>query len=266
MKKNMIALIALIAVFALVLTGCGKGNAPDAPEKLPESGELGLSGWTMSAYAWSSNNGATVSVTAAPNYYAEGMTADLVVRVEGEDVEKVSCEWNGSDFTAEADLNAADGLCYYIVLRTAEGQELEVEINTPNNETNETLINMAHALETYCHMGVTEFALNGDLLTVMEGSAEVRLPHITRDGKKAQCEKAEVILSYNEEEVSRAPLTLPEDLSSIDLKGVGFTIPAMEDDQQLSVALEVKLTDGQILSAPGGTWFYTDGQLVLAIG
>lgn len=122
MKKSVFAVIALIAVFALVLAGCGKkaDPAPSTPETLAASGELGLADCAFTAYAWSSNNGATVSVAAKPNYYAEGMTARFDIRVEGEAVESVDCEWNGTVFKAEADLNAEDGLCYYVVLTSPE--------------------------------------------------------------------------------------------------------------------------------------------------
>lgn len=265
MKKNVLALIALIAVFALLLAGCGKQQAPEETVN-SNSDVLGLFSWTMTASAWSSNNGATVTLTATPNYYKEGQTAAFVIRLEGEDVENVACAWDGKAYTAEADLNAADGLCYYVVITDADGQQAEVAVNTPTQVTDEDLINMAHALETYCHMAVTKSALNGDMLTVISGDAQIVLPRITRDGQAAACEKAELVLRYREEEVDRQNLPLPGDVSLMEVTGINFTVPQMEDDEQLMLTLEVTLTDGQVLTAPACTWFYTDHQLVPAVG
>lgn len=268
MKKNIFAVIALIAVLALVLTGCGKKEAPApvVPESPAEGGELGLTQVELSAYAWSSNNGATVSVKAEPTYYADGMTAQFVIRVEGEDVETVECTWDNGFFYGEADLNAEDGLCYYMILNAPNGDRNQIEVNTPTNPINEDYINLAHALETYCNMDVTDFALNGDMLTVMKGSVQIVLPRIAQDGGLAQCQKAQLVLQHNETEVDRKDLALPEDVSNVEVSGVNFTVPALEDDAVLQLALEVTLTDGQVLTAPGCTWFYNDSQLLPAVG
>lgn len=265
MKKRVFTVIALIAVFALVLSGCGKDETPAESQNLPATGELGLSDWSLSALAWSSSNGATVKLSAVPNYYADGMSAQFVIRVEGEDVERIDCQWDGKAFTAEADLNAEDGLCYYVVL-SHDGQEQQVEVNTPANPTDELLINMAHALEAYCHMTVTDFTFSGNKLTVVQGDAQVGLPQITQDGQPAQCKKAELVLAYNEEEVSRTEMTLPAQVSQVEVADVSFDVPAMQDDEQLQLSLEITLADGQVLTAPGCTWFYNGGQLLAAVG
>ena len=67
----------------------------------------------LNATAWSSPNGATVNVDAVPNGYAEGQKAEFCVRLEGEEIARVPCEWDGKSYKASADLNAADGYCYY---------------------------------------------------------------------------------------------------------------------------------------------------------
>ncbi|MDO5401244.1 MAG: hypothetical protein Q4F17_09770 [Eubacteriales bacterium] len=266
MKKNVFAVIALAAALVLVLCGCGKKDTDTPPEKLPESGELGLNSVELSAYAWSSNNGATVSVKAQPAYYAEGMKAQLVVRLEGEEVENEECTWDNGYFYAEADLNADDGLCYYLILTAPDGETAELEVNTPNNPGDEDLINLAHALEAYCHMDVSDFTYSGSKLTVHSGLAQIQLPQIAQDGGSVACDKAELVLLYNEQEVARVKLPLTEDISQVAVSDVVFDVPAMQDDEQLMLNLEVTLTDGQLLTAPACTWFYNDGQLLPAVG
>ena len=122
-RKNILAVIALVAVFAFALIGCGsKDNEPTAntAASVPEMSagqELTLTSSTLTAATWSSPNGATVNLTATPNGYAEGQSAAFIVRLEGEEAASVPCEWNGSAYTASADLNAADGYCYYDIVR-----------------------------------------------------------------------------------------------------------------------------------------------------
>ena len=43
-------------------------------------------------------------------------------------------------------------------------------------------------------------------------------------------------------------------------------IPAMEDDQQLSLRLDVTLSNGQTLTDSNGTWTYIGGELLSAVG
>ena len=140
-RKNILAVIALVAVFAFALVGCGsKDKEPTAntAASVPEMSagqELTLTSSTLTAATWSSPNGATVNLTATPNGYAEGQSAAFIVRLEGEEAANVPCEWNGSAYTASADLNAADGYCYYVLLTAADGTQTEVAINTPTAPT-----------------------------------------------------------------------------------------------------------------------------------
>ena len=50
------------------------------------------------------------------------------------------------------------------------------------------------------------------------------------------------------------------------LTGAAFQIPELEDDQQLALRLDAKLSNGQVLTAPGGSWTYNDGELLLIAG
>jgi hypothetical protein len=47
---------------------------------------------------------------------------------------------------------------------------------------------------------------------------------------------------------------------------LSFEMPKMADDHQLDLWLEVTLSDGQTLSTCGGSWYYSNGDLVLAVG
>ena len=110
----------------------------------------------------------------------------------------------------------------------------------------------------------------GTTLTITGGSVEVQAPRITDDGAAITCSEAVLVLTHNGDELDRTQITLEEsEVPSgyeLDLSGVRFDVPALEDDQQLALRLDVTLSNGQFLTASGCTWSYIDGQLVSAVG
>ena len=273
--KAMRILAAIALVFAFVLAGCGAKEEPAATtaETVPTlaAGQsLELTSCSLTVSTWSSPNGATIHVNAVPNGYAEGQSAAFVVRLEGGEAANVACEWNGSAYTASADLNAVDGYSYYVVLTSADGTQTEVPVNTPDNPVDEAMMNMETALNSYCSMTVEGSAQEGSKLTITAGSVEVQAPRITDEGETITCSEAVLVLTFNEEEVARAALTLEEaeipGSYTADISGTSFDIPAMGDDQQLAVRLDVTLSNGQFLTAPGGTWTFLDGQMMTTVG
>ncbi len=275
-RKNLFVTLVLVMAFALVLTACGaKEPEPTIPTTeatvpAPVAVPLGLADFSLSSATWSSPNGATVTLTATPNGYAEGQTAVFSVRLEGTDVENVPCEWNGTSYTASAELNAADGYCYYAILTGADGETLEVALNTPNAIIDEALINMETALNSYCTLLVESSESADGKLTITGGTAQIQPPRITNNGEAVTCTQATLVLSFNGDETAMTALPLPEatqtGLYELNIAGTSFAIPAMEDDQQLSLRLDVTLSNGQTLTDSNGTWIFMDGQLLSAVG
>lgn len=270
MKKTVFTITSLILILAMVLTGCGAKGSGKVPA-LKKGEALELKEWSMNATAWSSPNGATVNLTAVPNGYAEGQSAEFCVRLEGEDIAKVPCQWDGSVYTASADLNGEDGYCYFVLLTAADGAQNEVAINIPTAPTDVSLINLATALNAYCEASVTGSKLEGDKLVVEDGTIKIQLPFLTLDTGAVTCQKAELVMGYNGTDVARQEMKNPTadnaGVCTMDISGMSFDVPAeIEDDHQLSLRLDVTLSNGHALSAPAGTWYYLDGQLLLAVG
>lgn len=271
MKKNLLCLLALILVFALAAAGCGADDAGETAAAVPADPDapLGLTDWSMSATTWSSPNGATVNLTATPTGYAEGQSAAFCVRLEGDEIENIPCEWDGAAYTAAAELNAADGYCYYVILTAANGTQTEVAVNIPTAPIDETLINLESSLNAYCNLLVEDAKSEGGKLTITAGSAQVQLPRITQ-ATAVTCSEASLVLSFNGGDVARETLTLSAPdaagICTLDISGASFQIPALEDDQQVDLRLDATLSNGQSLTAPGGSWFYNGGELFLAAG
>lgn len=279
-NRTFITLLVLLMAAALMLgmTACGSKDAGEtapaetAAKPLPTaSGQTGeLTSFTMTATAWSSSNGATVRFTAVPESHEDGQSAIFLARLDGEEVDRIPCQWDGSTYTAELDLNAADGYFYYCILVAPDGTEKEVDINTPDQMTCPELISLATALESYCTITLNETQAEGDKLTITDGYYQVQLPLVTRTGEAVSIASVNLILKSGEEEVASQELSVPEEISELiyqsKLSGTTFTIPEMEDDQQLELMLEVTLSDGQVLTTTGGNWHYAGGELLGVVG
>ena len=270
MKK--MTILAVILALAIALTACGSEKAPEttaataAPtvaasipaETTAPVQPLTLTNWEMTANTWSSPNGATINISASPSYYEEGQKADFVVRLESDDVALVPCEWDGTNYTASADLNAANGYCYYIVLTAADGAATEVAVNTPAEPTIEAFIDIEAALESYCSITIDDSAFENSKLTLTSGKVQVKVPSITNAGETITCQETALVLTFNGETLEKKTLTLAEtDTASLweaSLENITFDIPEMENEQSVELTLNVTLTNGQTLSAFGGSW------------
>lgn len=275
MKKIRISALLCLLVLALVLSACGKEEAAAPATEAPVTeatipAPLTLTDWTMSASTWSSPNGATVHITATPSRYVEGQSASFIVRLEGEEAANVPCEWDGKTYTASADLNGADGYCYYIVLNDINGSVNEVSVNTPTDPRFEALINMETSLNSYCSVLVEESSTANNKLTISKGSIEVQAPRIGNDGQTITCVDVLLILSLNGEKISKKALVMQgtDDVGyyTLELSDIVYDLPTLEGDYQISLELEVKLSNGQVLTAPGGVWHGGDTGLLAAVG
>lgn len=274
MKKYRV--IALFVLLALLLCACGKEEAPAtvateaAPVETTLPEPLSLTEWTMSASTWSSPNGATVHISATPNRYTEGQNVFFVVRLEGEEIASVPCIWDGSRYNASADLNAANDYCYYVILNDTNGTLTEVSVNTPTDPRYDTLINLEDALNSYCAVVVDDVAVTDKTLTLKSGSIQVQAPKLGNNGQTITCVDVILILSLNGERIDKKALVMQgtDDIGyyTLELSDVSFPLPEMEGDQQLSLELEVTLSNGQVLGAPGGCWYNDDAGLLAAVG
>ena len=266
----------------LALAACGKKPETAAPaedksttQAAPSVGssarELSLKESSLSVTTWSSPNGATVNLTAVPSEHANGDTAEFVVRLDGEDIKTVPCEWKSGAYVASADLNGADGYGYYVTLSGKDGSFAEVAVNTPENPTDEALINLASSLMPYCSLTLNDTALEGDSLTILSGYALVQAPRITGDGDNVACAQANLVMTLDGQEIGRIPLVMApgEADRSYDatVTDLSFTVPEeIGEGQQLVLRLEAELTNGQTLTAQGGSWTAQDGIYSSTVG
>ena len=283
MKKNVLSIL-LVIIMVLSLAACGKKDEGAAPseEKAPDqtaaaaaaedaARSLSLTEVSFSVTTWSSPNGATVNLTAVPNEHAKGDSAEFVVRLDADTVASVPCEWKDNAYVASAELNGADGYGYYVIITGKDGSIAEIPVNTPEEPVDEALVNLASYLQSYCTLTLNDAALEGDNLTILSGYALVQAPRITENSDNVACAQASLVLTLDGQEIASVPLTMApgETDRSYDstITDMSFTIPGdLSDGQQLMLRLDAVLTNGQTLTAQGGSWTAQNGVVANAVG
>lgn len=228
--------------------------------------EGSLSSWELSATVWSSSNGATVAFTGVPRNYEKGQSAAFVVRLESKEVENVACKWDGQYYTASVDLEAADGYEYECVVFPPQG----VGEHYTLSDAYDSLVYMKRSLDAYCNLYISDFKVEDNNFVITAGWASVQLPQLTTAGKEVKFQGAKLVFSLNGETVESKDIDLPQGEGQgsheTSLSSISFTMPQMDDEYQLDLTLVVTLSDGQELTANGGSWFYNNGELNMAAG
>lgn len=223
----------------------------------------------MSASVWEGASGATVSLSAIPGSYHEGQTALFSVRLNGYEVASVTCAWNGTGYTAEAELESSDGYGYYVTLIGADGTKEQIALNTPENTVDDTLVNLQSSMALYGNIIVDNWDGDEDTLTLTSGFIQVQLPRIS-NGSEVDLQKANLVFQLNGSEIQRRPLDLPagegEGSYELAFQDISFDMPEMESDYQLDLWLEVSLTDGQTITSSGGSWYHSTDGLMMVVG
>ena len=279
-KKVLSALLA--AAVVLSLCACGKKAetpastesetpAPTTASQENTGRELSLTEVSFSVTTWSSPNGATVNLTAVPNEHAKGDSAEFVVRLDADTVASVPCEWKDNAYVASAELNGADGYGYYVIITGKDGSIAEIPVNTPEEPVDEALVNLASYLQSYCTLTLNDAALEGGNLTILSGYALVQAPRITENSDNVACAQASLVLTLDGQEIASMPLTMApgETDRSYDasITDMNFAVPGeLTDGAQLVLRLDAVLTNGQTLTAQGGSWTMENGIVANAVG
>lgn len=256
------------ATEAAVVTSSNPQTAPLSEEGWQMEQTGSLKAWKLTPVAWSSNNGATVTLNARPASYENGMGASFVVRLNGEEVENKSCDWDGDSFSTAVDLSAEDGYEFEIVVFAAQkpGEAIKPGEHIALTDAYMNLANLKSSLEPACTLLVDDYKSDSESFDILACFATVRLPQLSADGTAVTMEKSQIVLMRNGEEVENKPLELKpdeENAGSFTASGsaISFKMPAMEDDYYLDLMMFITLSNGEQLSAHGGTWYYNNGAL-----
>ena len=292
MKKKLSALLALVLCAMLVLCACQKETPTTDYEQqiaaltqenaalkeqidvltrqLESIQNAVLTDWDLTANASADRNNAVLSFSAVPAVAPEGQTVSLVVLLNGFEAESVQCAPQDGTYYGTLTLPAADGYSYYCLITNPDGAQQQIPLITEENSDDRTLIDLSSSLYGYCHLMVEDWSFEGTTLTVNSAYFQARLPMLSQNGSAVTAQKAELVLMHNGQEVSRQALTLTageaEGTFESQISAVTFTTPALEDDHQLDLVLEISLSAGDPLINNSCSWYYIDGGLTMVVG
>lgn len=227
-----------------------------------------VSHWELTGTPLVQGSGAAVTLTAVPVHYQEGQMAVLRVMLEGMIVAELYCDWDGTEYTASVELDAADGYGYYLLLTEPDGRQEYLDLNSTVNPVDPMLVYMYSSLSTSCMLNVYDWQIEEGTLTILSGDAQIQLPRMTATGEAAVCNGASLILQLDGQEIERKSLMMPVEGTelTVDVADYVFTVPELEESSQLDLWLEVVLSDGQVLTHSGSSWYYFEGTLIQAVG
>ena len=230
---------------------------------------VSLQSWTLDAKAWADATGADVTLTAIPSEYQEGVSATFLVKLDGREITSIPCQWNGTDFTATASLDAADGYSYYCIL-VSPGGTRHLGLASPENPAPEIPVYLLSSLSSYCNLTISDWEENGiSQLLLTSACAQVQLPLISSGGS-VKILSANLVLRLNGADSSVVPIQLnPSEVAgSFDLTITNgrLPMPELEEGDILELYLVVHLSDGRNLQAFGISWQIKDGELISAVG
>jgi len=227
-----------------------------------------ISEWELTGTPLTQGSGAAVSLRAVPANYREGQMALFRVLLESQTVAEQYCDWDGTAYTAGMELDAADGYSYLLIVIQPDGRQEYLDLNSPANPVDPMLVYLYSSLSTSCMLNVYDWQIANGTLTPLSGDVQIQLPRMTATGEKATCSAANLVLQLDGEELERKSLMLPVngDLLETDVSGISFSVPELAESSQLDLWLEVLLSDGQVLTHSGSSWYYFEGELIQAVG
>lgn len=227
-----------------------------------------LQEWELEVSPWADSTGADVTFTAVPTEFRPGVSAELLVLLDGKQVSSTPCLWDGSSFTATVSLDAADGYSYYCLL-TSPGGTQQLTLATPDSPDAGIPVYLHSGMQSYCNLVITDWAQEEDSLVLSSAYAQVQLPLVSAAGD-LQITSAELVLRLNGESCARAPVDLnpSEVANSFDatLSDLTLAMPELEKADSLELYLEVVLSDGRHLQAFGISWYLENGRLQSVVG
>ena len=294
MKKNtlcrLFAVSAAAAMLAASMVGCGQqldSVDPAYVEQLESEcvdlrsqnqdleNQLGdleqtmvLKSYALKAVSGERGGSAEVQITASPMRYEEGQKAIFRVSINEEEAASAEGQWNEGTYTASISLPAEDGYTYECILTQPDGNENTIILSSPDAPLYESCVYLASSLNAYCNLFVEDWSQSEGTLTLTTGYAQVQLPRI--GGRTIDYQSSDLVLRLGDGELQRVSIDMPkgeaEGSYEVILENVEFSMPAIEDEQQLDLWLEVTLDNGESLTYNGCSWFFANGELTLAVG
>lgn len=236
-------------------------------EQLAALKNTSLERWYLRGYGSDDQSPATVSAEFWPLERPSGQSAQLLVRLAGQEVAQADCTWDGECYQGAVTLDPADGYGYYCVLTTQYGRE-EIPLSTPDSPTEPKLTYLASSLSAYAS-ALADSIQSEEQAVSAEVSAVVQTPLLTVNGQPVTVVLAKLGWYQGETLLSEQVVDLQEGETEGSLSAalrVRQEVPELADGEQLDLIFTAELSDGRILTAVAGSWTAQEGRLEASVG
>lgn len=243
-------------------------------------GQKLLAEFDLAAQPLEDLSGAKLTFNGVPKSWGPQDAGVITARLEGREVTRCECVWDGTALRGELELTAADGYEYYFLLTRADGTQEQQNL-TPDIE-DPYVIQMAEGLSFGCRIQYTgglSFAREpgSEFWRMYLGSFDVGLtmPPLTGEQDDLILESAELVLYRSGQEISRYPLEISENNPvTVDYPngptwvGIDYHIQVfpeeklaledLTDEDWIDAVLEMTLRNGAACQETLETWDVSD--------
>lgn len=227
-----------------------------------------LRDWSLTAEPLEDGSGAAVRFEAQAMGTESGQSMHFVVMRDDKIVADLDCAFDGSHFTAYAQLGAVNGYTFFCDLSDGKTDPIRYALLNPADETLSLLMNLHDSMNTYATVLVDSWKVEEDMLSI-RADVQVQLPSFTAGSKVVTVEKAALHFILGDTVLQSMELSLDGTGGALRASLPEITCPIPEDmptDAQLTLRCEVQLSDGHTLTADGGGWFMQEEQLQMVAG
>ena len=203
---------------------------------------------------------ARVLFSATPKEWAPGQTASLSVLRNGEKVAEAPCTIDGAVCTASVDLPLADGYEYHFVTTDAEGNQKFQYLD--NGNCNYLKSDTALLVESWI---IPDAAYRRNALHILGLEITVSQPLLSEKYEAPTWTRLDYVISINGQDVCRESF-LDSDLAeatefSFSESDLVFSDVTISNGDQVSLSMDVVLSNGMGETLPLATWTYQNGSL-----
>ena len=203
---------------------------------------------------------ARVLFSATPKEWAPGQTASLSVLRGGEKVAEAPCTIDGAVCTATVDLPLEDGYEYHFVTTDAEGNQ---KFQYLENGNCNYLKSDTSLLVESC--SVPDAAYRRNTLHILGLELAVSQPLLSENNEAAAWTQLDYVISINGQDVRRVSF-LNSDLAeatdfSVSESDLLFSDVTLENGDQVTMTVDVALSNGMGETLTVNTWTYRNGGL-----
>ena len=206
------------------------------------------------------NGSARVIFTATPREWAPGQTASLSVLLCGAKVAEVPCTIDGAVCTATVDLPLEDGYEYHFVTTDAAGgQKFQYLVNSNCSYLKSDTTLMVE------YWVVPDVAYRRNTLYILGIEMLMTQPLISEQYESPSWTQMDYVVSINGHETRRESFLEAYARDSIEFSisesSIAFSDISLQNGDQVTLSIEVALSNDLAESCTVGSWTYQNGQL-----